>query len=512
MHIYRSDRPSVTIPAVPVHQHVLRHADTAAQRVAIIDVASGRQLTYGALATAIARVAGGLSARGFGRGSVMALVAANCAEYAILFHAASMAGGTVSTLNPSYRASEMTAQLEDSQTSLVVCDPSARDTVDAATAHMGVEVFVLSNEGPDSWLALWGDPLRPTPTIDPENDVAVVPYSSGTTGLPKGVMLSHRNLVANIEQFNSATGFGTASETVLGVLPLFHIYGMQLIMNATLAQANTLVLFRGFQLEEFLSAVEHHRVTRAFVVPPILLALAKSPATQQADLSSLRTLISGAAPLSAQLAGELQTVLSARVIQGFGMTETSPATHISVDACDAAAVGKLVPNMEMRIVDPATLRDLAPGGDGELWVRGPNIMKGYLGKPQETAEVLTPQGWLRTGDIGHVDGSGVLTITDRLKELIKYKGFQVAPAELEATIVTHPNVLDVAVVGLPDAEAGEIPKAFVVKRAGSALTADEVIDHARARLAHYKRVRLVEFVDAIPRSASGKILRRQLKV
>jgi len=267
-----------------------------------------------------------------------------------------------------------------------------------------------------------------------------------------------------------------------------------------------------FELEPFLALLEAHRITRAFVVPPLVLALANDPAVDRYDVSSLRGVMSGAAPLDAALEAACARRLSCALIQGYGLTEASPVTHAVSDEPGAArpgSIGPLLPNTECRVVDPASGSDLGPGEDGELWIRGPQVMAGYLNNPEATAATLDAAGWLHTGDIGHADPDGYFTIVDRLKELIKYKGFQVPPAELEAMLRTHPAVADAAVIPIPDEECGEVPKAFVVLR--RAVPPEALLAYVAERVAPYKKIRAVEVVDAIPRSPSGKILRRVLK-
>jgi 4-coumarate--CoA ligase len=249
-----------------------------------------------------------------------------------------------------------------------------------------------------------------------------------------------------------------------------------------------------------------------FVAPPVAVALAKHPMIDDYDLSCVQQVFSGAAPLSAELALEAGQRLGCEVVQGYGMTELSPVSHLTpVGQFKPGSVGVTAPNTEMRVVDPLTGDDLDVDADGEIWVRGPQVMKGYLNNERATADTITDDGWLRTGDIGHVDGDGHVFVVDRLKELIKYKGFQVAPAELEALLLTHPAVADAAVVGWPDEEAGEVPAAYVVLRPGAEASAEEIIAFIDGQVAHYKRVRYLEFIEAVPKSASGKILRRELK-
>jgi acyl-CoA synthetase (AMP-forming)/AMP-acid ligase II len=338
------------------------------------------------------------------------------------------------------------------------------------------------------------------------SDTAVLPYSSGTTGRAKGVVLTHRNLVANVLQFTATTRV-TDATVLLAVLPLFHIYGMTVLMNHALLTRAPLVTMPRFDLAEFLRLVERHRVTTLYVAPPTALLLAKSPAVEGADLSSVELLFSGAAPLDGDLARAVAERLGCAVVQGYGMTEMSPVSHAVPHGwdLDPASVGVPLPNVECRLVDPATGRDAERG---ELWCRGPNVMSGYLDNPEATAATLDAEGWLHTGDVATVTPDGVFTIVDRVKELIKYKGYQVPPAELEALLLTHPAIDDAAVVGARDAEGEEIPKAFVV---AAGLSADDVMGFVAERIAPHKKVRRVEFVDAIPKSASGKILRTVLR-
>jgi acyl-CoA synthetase (AMP-forming)/AMP-acid ligase II len=266
-----------------------------------------------------------------------------------------------------------------------------------------------------------------------------------------------------------------------------------------------------FDLEDFLRILQEQRITQAFLVPPIVLALAKHPMVDKYDLSSLSFIMSGAAPLDASLERACAARLACDVMQGWGLTETSPVLTTNAGAPQGprpGSVGVLLPNTELRVVDPATDADLGRNDTGELVARGPQVMKGYLNNPAATAEMLDADGWLRTGDLGHVDDDGYVYVVDRVKELIKYKGLQVAPAELEAVLLAHPEIADAAVVRSPDEEAGEVPKAFVVAR--TPLEAEEVMAFVAERVAPYKKVRRVEFVDEIPRALSGKILRRVL--
>jgi acyl-CoA synthetase (AMP-forming)/AMP-acid ligase II len=316
--------------------------------------------------------------------------------------------------------------------------------------------------------------------------------------------------VANLCQTEIVQPVGQG-EVVIGVLPFFHIYGQTVVMNLALSRGATIVTMPRFELEPFLRTIEERRVTRAYLVPPIVLALAKHPAVEGHDLSSLKVVFCGAAPLSADLAGACEARIGCAVLQGYGLTESSPVTHSTPAGPGAnrpGSIGPPLPNTQSRVIDYGTGTDLGPGEDGEILVRGPQVMRGYLNNPTATANTLDADGWLHTGDIGHADGDGYFYIVDRLKELIKYKGFQVPPAELEACLVSHPAVADAAVIPSPDEEAGEIPKAFVVLK-GEA-TPDEIMEFVNVRVSPHKRIRRIEFIDEIPKSLSGKILRRVL--
>jgi acyl-CoA synthetase (AMP-forming)/AMP-acid ligase II len=511
--IISSPYPDVEIPDVPLHQFVLANAGDMAEEPALIDGPSGRTLTFGQLAGGVQRVAAGLAARGFGKGDVLAIYSPNLPEYALAFYGTAAAGGAATTINPLYTVDELAFQLQDAGARFLVTVPPFLDRAREAAARSGVEeVFVLGEvEGATPFASLLAGGGQPSAVaIDPASDLVALPYSSGTTGLPKGVMLTHRNLVANLCQFQDTLSAGTG-ERLIAVLPFFHIYGLVVLMAAAVREGSTLVTMPRFDLEEFLRILQEHHVTRAYLVPPIVLALAKHPMVDKYDLSALQVVVSGAAPLDAGLQGAAASRVDCMVAQGWGLTETSPVLTTSVGAPlgpRPGAVGVLLPNTELRVVDPATGADVGRGETGELLARGPQVMKGYLNAPQATADMLDPDGWLHTGDLGRVDDDGYVYVVDRVKELIKYKGMQVAPAELEAVLLGHPAIADAAVVRYPDEEAGEVPKAFVVAK--TPLPAEEVIDYVAERVAPHKRVRRVEFIDEIPKALSGKILRRVL--
>ncbi|MGZ4269334.1 MAG: AMP-binding protein [Solirubrobacteraceae bacterium] len=489
---FTSPFADVAIPDQSLPDFVLEGGRARRDHPALIDGPSGRTLTHGEVADGIAAAAGALAARGIAHGDVVAILSPNAPEYAIAFHAVASLGAVVTTINPAYTRDEVAHQLRHSGAQAVISPEGA------GTALPDVTFADL----------LAGDPAAAPNTRPAPEDLVALPYSSGTTGLPKGVMLTHRNLVANVLQ-TMAVQPVEPGDTLAGVLPLFHIYGMSVVMNCTLRQGATVVLMPRFDLEQFLGLVEEHRITKAHLVPPIILGLAKHPAVEGRDLSSLRLINSGAAPLSAELAAAAAERVGCPVVQGYGLTETSPVTHVTpIDPARhrPGSIGPAVPNTEFRFVDTATGEEAA---EGELCVRGPQVMRGYLNDEDATAHTIDADGWLHTGDVGRADDDGYVFLVDRVKELIKYKGFQVAPAELEAILVEHPAVADAAVVASPDEEAGEVPKAFVVLADPGADCA-EIQAFVAERVAHYKKLRRFEVVDEIPKSPSGKILRRQL--
>jgi acyl-CoA synthetase (AMP-forming)/AMP-acid ligase II len=519
--IIRSGSPDVTIPDVSITEYVLRHAERLGHKPALIDGPSGRVLTYAQLADAVRRAATGLAQRGLRKGEVVAIYSSNCAEYAVVFHAVAALGAINTTVNPLYTTDELVTQLRDSGARFLVTVPAVLDKAREAAARTGIrEIFVIgTGEGARPFAELLeAPPTPPAVAIDPGRDLVVLPYSSGTTGLPKGVMLTHRHLVANLRQCEGMQGFECFSErdVVIAFLPFFHIYGMVVIMMLCLANGSTVVTMPRFDLVEFLGAVQKHRVTVLPLVPPIVLGLVKHPAVAQFDLSSVRLVFSGAAPLGEETARALSQKLGCPVVQGYGMTEASPVTHLSPTMgapSKPGSIGKVVPNTEVQIADLATGAPLGARQSGELLIRGPQIMRGYLNRPQETAEAIDRDGWYRTGDVGYVDDEGWFYIVDRTKELIKYKGMQVAPAELEALLLTHPAVLDVAVIRKADEEAGEVPLAYVVLKpddAARGTTAAALMAWVAERVSPHKRIRHVRFTDQIPKSATGKVLRRVL--
>jgi len=530
--VFRSQYADVPALELPIHEAVLGRAAEFGAAPALIDGTDGTTLSYEQLDRFHRRLAAALADAGVRKGDVLALHSPNTIAFPTAFYAATRAGAAVTTVHPLATAEEFAKQLRDSAARWIVTVSPLLDTARTAAERAGGvrEIFVCDTApGHRSIIDMLATTApEPVVDLDPAEDLAALPYSSGTTGTPKGVMLTHRSMATNLVQLEPLAPT-EPGDRVLAVLPLFHIYGLTALMNAPLRRGSTVVVLPRFTLGTFLAAIERYRVTSLYVAPPIVLALARHPAVARYDLSSLKHVISAAAPLDAATAAACARRLGLPSIgQAYGMTELSPGTHVvPLDAADPppGTVGKLIPSTEMRIVsldDPG--EDLGPGADGEILIRGPQVMKGYLGRPEATAALVdgggtsrssgagSGGGWLHTGDVGHVDADGWLYIVDRVKELIKHKGFQVAPAELEALLLTHPGIADAAVTGALDAHGDEIPHAHVVRRPGAdGPTETEVMMYVAERVAPYKRVRRVSFVDRVPRAVSGKILRRELR-
>ena len=526
--MFRSPFPDVEIPDVSVFDYLFgslgsSHAATVDRRPAIIDGTTGATLGYRELVAQIEALAGALAARGIGVGDVVALHSPNRPEFAVAFHGILRSGATATTVNALSTAAEMAEQLADSRAVAILTVgallPVAEEARDLAGAS-GIPVVTLDEVPGATTLAALVIEANPAPIVafDPRTHLAVLPYSSGTTGRSKGVMLTHRNLVANVAQASPVVGVAE-DDRVLAVLPFFHIYGMTVLLNIALAARSTLVTMPRFDLTQFLRLIQDERITFVFVAPPIAVALAKHPMVEDYDLSSLRTVLSGAAPLDGEIGAVVAARLGCEVLQGYGMTEMSPISHAMPRGragIPLHTVGLTLPNIECRLVDPVTGADIplpaiGVSEPGELLCRGPNIMAGYLGNDTATRETVDADGFLHTGDIATVSAEGYVAVVDRLKELIKYKGYQVAPAELEALLLGHPAIADAAVIGVLDADGEEVPKAFLQLQAGADLTGEDVKAWVAERVAPHKKVRQVEMIDLIPKSASGKILRKDLR-
>jgi acyl-CoA synthetase (AMP-forming)/AMP-acid ligase II len=511
--IFTSPHADVTIPEIPLTDLVLQKSPELGDKPALIDGVSGRVITYGQLAGTIRRLACGLSRYGLTKGDVAAIYCPNLPEYALFFHAVASLGGITTMVPPLFTDEEITAQLRDSGAKYLLTVPHLMDQAVAVGRALNLrEIFVVGEAaGAVAFSSLLNNDGNTTPVeINPREDLVALPYSSGTTGFPKGVMLTHFNMVAMLRQMQSAEAL-LEQDTMVCVVPMYHLYGIHIVVNLGLSQGLTIVTLPRYDLEQFLQALERCKVTVAPLVPPLVLVLSRTPAVEQHDLSKLRLIHCGAAPLADSIARACAERLNCRIRFGYGLTEASPLSHVShldAEKEKPGSVGYCLPNTQCKIVDVENGAELGPNERGEIWIRGPQVMKGYLGNGNATREMLDGEGWLRSGDIGYADEDGCLFVVDRLKELIKYKGRQVAPAELEAILLSHPAIADACVIPSPDEEAGEIPKAFVVLKGKS--TAEEIMAFVAPRVAPHKRIRRVEFIEEIPKSPAGKILRRVL--
>lgn len=501
-------------------------------RVAVTDSATGSVTTYGELRDRVDAFAGALAHRGLGVGDVVALHAPNSLAFVVAFHGIMRAGATVTTVGALGTAQDIAKQVTASGASLMLTVGAlgTAGVEGAKDAGLAEDAVIDLADGANGLASLLAEGhAAPEVAFDPATHIAVLPFSSGTTGVPKGVELSHRNLVANIVQCGPllmANGQRPDS-TIMCVLPFFHIYGMNVLLNTSLYNRLHIVTMPAFDLPRFLELHQVHDIDFTFVAPPIAVVLAKHPLVDQYGISSLTTVLSGAAALDEKLADAVQKRLGVAVLQGFGMTEASPVTHVSTRGeTPLASIGLPVANTECKVVDltDADFAEILPPGNegersdaGEMWIRGPQVMLGYLNNEEATEVTLMRDGWLRTGDIVQYDHEGNVYVVDRSKELIKYKGYQVAPAELEALLMSHEAIADAAVVGYRrESDGEEVPRAFVVPQVGLdgnvlEIDKEELMVWVAQRVAPYKKIRMVEFTDVIPTSGTGKILRKDLR-
>ena len=477
------------------------------------------RITYGDFWTCVNKLATALVDMGIRKGDRVCLFEWNSPEFEIAFNAVIRIGAIVVPLNPTSKEMEIEYVVNDSSAGTVVVRDELYPRVKKVLPSIpSVKRTIIIGRRIPHTLSfsrfVKKYPLKPLSVdIDSKEDLCVLPYTSGTTGLPKGVMLTHYNIISNILQ--AFTAFQVHGNDIpLNVTPFYHIFGMTIGMLMSLFIGATQVIMKEFHRKNFCELISRYRVTYAFLVPPIFIALIGYPELLKHDWSSLRFAANGAAPISPEVAKKFQELTGVTVYHQWGLTEASPVVAANPwHKIKVESQGIPLSDTEHKVICPETGRELPIGEIGELVIKGPQVMKGYWNRPKDTEEVfitINGEKWLRTGDIAKIDEEGYEYIVDRRKEVIKCKGFSVSPAELENLLFTHPAVADCAVIGKPDAYAGEIPKAFVVKKLGVTTTSTEIIDFVKDRVADYKWVKEVEFVDSIPRTQSGKILRRIL--
>ncbi|EFJ29005.1 4-coumarate:CoA ligase [Selaginella moellendorffii] len=522
-YIFRSKLPDIQIPNhVPLATYCLERAAADPElggKAALIDGPTGTQMSYAQLGVAIRRVGAGLAKLGIGRGEVVMLLLPNSIEFVLVFLGCAVRGCVATTANPFYTPPEIAKQAKASGTKLIVTLSTYVDKVSGIAEVMSIDREV---EGCLHISALTQADEGECPAVDIQpDDVVALPFSSGTTGLPKGVMLTHKSLVSSIAQQvdgDNPNLYMAPSDAVLCVLPMFHIYSLNSILLCSLRTASTIVIMPKFDLTQLLELVTRYSISIAPIVPPIVLALAKNPAVLAYDLSSIRMVQSGAAPLGKEIEDAFRARLPRATIgQGYGMTEAGPVVALCLAfakhpfTVKPGSCGTIVRNADAKIVDPETGASLPRNQPGEMCIRGPQVMKGYLGDPESTRSTVDKDGWLHTGDVALIDDDDEVFIVDRVKEIIKYKGFQVAPAELEALLISNPSIADAAVVAKKDDLTGEVPVAFVVRAADSHISEDDIKGFVSKQVVFYKKIHSVYFVDSIPKNPSGKILRKELR-
>ncbi|XWS58751.1 hypothetical protein CRYUN_Cryun08bG0060800 [Craigia yunnanensis] len=531
-HIFRSKLPDIPISKhLPLHTYCFENLSDFPDKPCLISGSSGRTYSFSETHLIAQKTAAGLSNLGIQKGDVIMILLQNCAEFVFCFMGASMVGAVSTMANPFYTSTEIFKQFKVAQAKLIVTQSQYVDKLKDTNNNenfpkIGEDFKVITIDDPPenclpfTVLSEANEDEIPQVSIDPDDPVAL-PFSSGTTGLPKGVILTHKSLITSVAQQVDGENpnlYLKHDDVVLCVLPLFHIYSLNSVLLCSLRAGAAVLLMQKFEIGALLELIQRHKVSVAAVVPPLVLALAKNPMVAQFDLSSIRVVLSGAAPLGK----ELEEALSGRVPQavlgqGYGMTEAGPVLSMCLGFAKqpfptkSGSCGTVVRNAELKVIDPETGCSLGYNQPGEICIRGSQIMKGYLNDSTATASTIDVEGWLHTGDIGYVDEDDEIFIVDRVKEIIKFKGFQVPPAELECLLVSHPSIADAAVVQQKDEVAGEVPVAFVVRSNGFELTEEAVKEFIAKQVVFYKRLHKVHFVHAIPKSPSGKILRKDLR-
>ncbi|KAJ8650538.1 hypothetical protein MRB53_003561 [Persea americana] len=526
--IFRSKLPDISISNhLPLHTYCFEKIAEFSDAPSLISGSTA--YTFAETHLLCQKSAAGLSNLGIKKGDVIMVLLQNSPEFAFSFMGASMIGAITTTANPFCTPSEIYKQFSASHTKLVITQSQFVDKLrddGEKFPKIGEELTVITVDDPPEnclhFSVISGADEKDVPSIDidPDDPVAL-PFSSGTTGFPKGVILSHKSLISSIAQQVDGENpnlYLKSDDIVLCVLPLFHVYSLNSVLLCSLRAGAGVLLMQKFEIGSLLELIQRHRVSVTPVVPPLVLALAKNPMVASFDLSSIRIVLSGAAPLGKELEDALRSRLpQAAFGQGYGMTEAGPVLSMCLGFAKqpfptkSGSCGTVVRNAELKVIDPETGLSLTYNQPGEICIRGPQIMKGYLNDAEATASTIDVDGWLHTGDIGYVDDDNEIFIVDRVKELIKFKGFQVPPAELEALLISHPFIADAAVVPQKDEVNGEVPVAFVVRSKGFEITEESVKEFIAKQVVFYKRLHKVCFVHAIPKSASGKILRKDLR-
>lgn len=512
--IVHCDLPDVSLNNQHLSDYLWSDTSAIDSRIALVNGITGAAFTYKETKALSRSFGSALAKLGCLKGDVMAVILPNCVEYIPIITGTAALGAVTTTINAASTSGEIARQLKNSQTKFIVTYSAVLDKVKEAVSDLDVIVIVLDKEevSLQKMLKDPGDQYPLTPVFTDDNDVVMLPYSSGTTGVPKGVMLTHRNIVTNLKQIIApGVDFMPQDPILVNVLPMYHASGSAFSMTC-LALGGKVVALPSFDPATFLKAIVDHRPNFLPLVPPLVSFLANHPAVTPDHLSSVKSILVGAAPLGTAIMEKLRDKAPQIKFQEvYGMTELSPAvTIVRGDRIVEGSVGQVIPSTKMKVVDLGTGESVGPGETGELCFQGPQVMAGYLNNPTATDETIV-EGWLHTGDIGHYDQQENVFIVDRVKELIKVKGLQVAPAELEDTIRRIPNVKDVAVIGIEDERAGEVPRAFVV-RGDETLDEDTIKEFVASQLSTYKHLEGgVEFVPEILKSAAGKILRKDIK-
>jgi len=512
--------PPIKVPLESLTFPLRKAAKDYPKRVAVIEPeAGGKEYTYQWLDEKSSVLAASLAGMGVEPGDRIVLWMKNSLGYILSFYGILKAGGIVVPVSTHYGEREVLYQLRETEVKAMITSDGFYAQVGNLVSQVdGLRFVVLQGQGEPpagtisfSSLLKGPDRLDRSIGIDPRERIAVLPFSSGTTGLPKGVMLTHFNLLCDLYQVVHVHEISEA-DVMINQLPFFHIYGMTVLMGTSVLAGATQVVASQFRpVDQFLSLFETYRPTLFFTVPLIIQEFCHHPKVPTMDWSRLRYVNAGGAILSPEVQQRFKEITGVPVMVGYGLTESSPTTHVTpIRKIKLGSIGLPLSLTEDRIVDPETGTELPAREVGELWIRGPQVMKGYYNNPDATAQTVV-DGWLRTGDLAWKDEEGYVFIVDRLKEVIKCKGLQVAPAEIEHILVGHPDIKDAAVVGESRTEYGEVPVAYVVLPDKASLSPDVIIEYAAQGLAKYKRLARIVFTDTIPRSPSGKILRRLLK-